>query len=268
MHVAPAAHGHLSLWSSDRCDVARREEAKRFATQWQPLSAPPSDHSSRNAVFVLPSHNLAYVANQKAGSRSILALLRKLGPVHIVWVPYRSVNISWKEPAAWQSYTRFTFVREPVATFLSGVKEAVGRHYHNFPTKCKTGTMRAAYLDVECGAEVLSPFLTDLLARRCIGTEAFHVWPQTMKLDLPLSRPLDFVGQVEHFEDDMQTLLRRINCSICNVTSLLGHANPAETNRDRCNNPIVFPEAALGQARTLICELLDSDYTCLGSACA
>ena len=87
-------------------------------------------------------------------------------------------------------------------------------------------------------------------------------------MDLPLSRPLDFVGQVEHFEDDMQVLLRQINCTRCNVTSLLEHKNPAGTNLDRCNNPIVFPEAALARARPFLCKLLDSDYTCLGAACA
>ena len=258
----------LRAWNSPECDVARREEAKRFAPQWQPLSAPPSLHSSHDNIFLLPSHRLAYVANQKAGSRSILALMRKLGPVHTVPVPYRSVNLSyWKEPAVWQSYTRFTFVREPMAAFLSGVKTVAHRHFRGGPTECTDGTTRAAYLDVKCGADVLSPFLADILARRCIGAQAYHVWPQTMKLDLPLSRPLDFVGQVEHFEEDMQALLRRINCTNCNVTSLLGHRNLASKMFDRCNNPIVFTEAVLTQARPIICQLLHSDYECLGAVC-
>ena len=259
--------GFASLWSSPRCVAARRKEAERFATQWQPLAAPPSWHSSHDHVFLLPSHHLAYVANQKAGSSSIRDLLRKLGPVYTKLVPYRSVDPSWSEPAAWQRFTRFTFVREPVATFLSGVSEVASRHYHAYPTLCNS-TTRPAYLDAKCGADVLSLFLTDLLARRCIGTQAYHVWPQTMKLDLPLSRPLDFVGRIEHFEEDMQALLRRVNGTTRNVLSLLGHRNSARTNLDRCNHPIVFSEAALGQARPIICELLHSDYECMGAACA
>ena len=121
----------------------------------------------------------------------------------------RPLQLTFEEPAAAMEtsdampearpdlppYLIFTFVRDPFLAFLSGAAEAVHRHRHGFRTGCPRP--KAACLSVPCRGDVLTPLVEDVRARRCIGTQAFHVWPQVLKLAVRLPRPFGFVGRVE-----------------------------------------------------------------------
>ena len=121
----------------------------------------------------------------------------------------RPLQLTFEEPAAAMEtsaampearpglppYLIFTFVRDPLLAFLSGAAEAVHRHRHGFRTGCPRP--KAACLSVPCRGDVLTPLVEDVRARRCIGTQAFHVWPQVLKLGVRLPRPFGFVGRVE-----------------------------------------------------------------------
>lgn len=120
----------------------------------------------------------------------------------------RPLQLTFEEPAAAMEtsdampearhlppYLIFTFVRDPLLAFLSGAAEAVHRHRHGFRTGCPRP--KAACLSVPCRGDVLTPLVEDVRARRCIGTQAFHVWPQVLKLAVRLPRPFGFVGRVE-----------------------------------------------------------------------
>jgi hypothetical protein len=96
------------------------------------------------------------------------------------------------------------------------------------------------------------------------------VWPQVMKLDvLPASRPFDFIGRVEHLQEDMDTLLGLLRV---NRTSSRIAINPSSHARDRCGKQISVPPQAKEAAVPLLCDLLRADFTCFGyptpSVCA
>ena len=240
------------------CNAARAAERARFASQWLPLQSTSGRHHDN--VFVSHALKAAYIANQKAGSRSILRMMERFGPRPVTTVPYHH----WASASSASSYSKyltFTFVCDPLRTFLSGASEVASRHYHGLRTLCRT---HGRYWTVPCGADVLGPLLDDVLSRRCIGQAAYHIWPQTVKLDVRLSRPIDFIGRLEHLEHDFGDLLRRLNRST-NISTLLTTSTAHEHGTDRCGRAVVINTSILAKGTSLratLCGLLASDYAC------
>ena len=263
---------------STTCAQARAFEASRFRSQWLPLvpgwprsvnGTGTSDyHYAFNNLFVSHALKAVYVANQKAGSRTIINLLEQYGTVHVYSIPYSETwqSRAWTWPAQLRSYLLFTFVRDPLQTFLSGVSEIAGRHFRQFPTACPTaGSRSPTFMSVKCGGNVLSPFFEDVRARRCIGTQAYHVWPQVAKLDVRVPWPLDFVGRVEWLEDDMARLLSLLQVAHADLSARLKRLNDNTTNLNRCGEVIHLETALVGRGtpmRAALCELLKADYAC------
>ena len=91
-------------------------------------------------------------------------------------------------------YTLFTFIREPVSCFLSGAAEVIQRafknatgHFKNVTRRINwgpwtTATPRYYSLADTCGRsdQLVRAFVSDVVARRNMGAEAFHVFPQVL----------------------------------------------------------------------------------------
>ena len=164
-----------------------------------------------------------------------------------------------------QGYTIFTFVREPMSIFMSGYAETVhrvtlwggARSVHSDAT---------AYTAINCNstaanASRFAAFIADILACRQMGYDTYHVWPQVTKLDvLPANRSFDFIGRVEHLQDDWVTLMRRLGAQPGVVSS----QNTASHNVDACGKQIAVPSEAKLAVLPLLCPMLRADYECLG----
>ena len=217
----------------DRCP-ARQAERDSFAARWQALLG-NADHScgferllhdACNGAWVSDALQVIYIENQKAASRSILSWMNAAGKVRLTLLPYHgSRRAASQERAANHcgpknassalphDYVVFTFVREPVASFVSAAFHLLYlfKTPNDYAT-CETSgesLRRAAWPCAESddGPRFLRNFILDVNASRSLGAEAFHVWPQMVKIDiLPENRSLDFVGRVEHFEEDFVRL--------------------------------------------------------------
>ena len=83
-----------------------------------------------------------------------------------------------------------------------------------------------------------------------------------MKLDvLPSGRSFDFIGRVEHLQEDMDTLLRSLRV---NRTSSRSAINPSTHARDTCGRQVAVPLPARQAALPVLCELLRADFICFG----
>ena len=217
----------------DRCP-ARQAERDSFAARWQTLLG-NADHScgfkgllhdACSGAWVSDALQVIYIENQKAASRSILSWMRAAGKVRLALLPYhgsrraasqeRAANHCGPKNASLalpHDYVIFTFVREPVASFVSAAFHLLYLFKTpNDNATCETSgesLRRAAWPCAESddGPRFLRNFILDVNASRSLGAEAFHVWPQMVKIDiLPENRSLDFVGRVEHFEEDFVRL--------------------------------------------------------------
>ena len=123
-----------------------------------------------------------------------------------------------------------------------------------------------AYTAVSCNstaanASRFAAFVADILACRQMGYDTYHIWPQVAKLDvLPANRSFDFIGRVEHLQDDWVTLMRRLGAKPGVVSS----QNPASHNVDACGKQIAVPSEAKLAVLPLLCPMLRADYECLG----
>ena len=105
----------------------------------------------------------------------------------------------------------FTFVREPIDTFLSGYRELASRLSLAADVAKVDGVrfMNTACTHKDSTAR-LSKFIAELREGALSDIEAFHVWPQALKIDaLPVGRSFDFIGRSEHLERDVAELFRR-----------------------------------------------------------
>ena len=87
----------------------------------------------------------------------------------------------------------FTFVREPITTFISGFLEVLCR-----PSKYEKGkkplgsSLTMPRDDVHA---VLAQYLRDVAAGAYLGGASMHTWPQSYRIDTSVT--LDFIGKAE-----------------------------------------------------------------------
>lgn len=176
----------------------------------------------------------------------------------------------------------FTFVREPYAGFLSAYREITFRwamsrwlpdlhlspNTTSGPRASETG--RIGCRTAAQSARRLAAFVRDLEGFKDLGSQVYHAWPQMIKtlVRTPLGRstpPLDFVGRVEHFVDDMLELLASVG--VTNVTREVMEEfrrNSKEVHRGRCVQKDL--EATLhvpAPTRAAIESYLHADRVCL-----
>ena len=204
-------------------------------------------HSFCNQAWVFPKLRAVYVENQKAASRSILDVFMSLdskGRQKAFYVPYTgypSNQCAQELPRALFNFTVFTFVRRPLECFSSGYAETMGRVVAD-PTKARWGGRGAPdYYALPCNASdrYLTTFVADVLAKRPLGWPTFHIFPQAVKVGVHLGfeKGFDFIGMVEHLEEHLGMLLKRLHVphATNTVQRSLQHLNRATGNQDRCH---------------------------------
>ena len=248
--------------ASASCVVALRHERRsHFESRWRQTMraacAPcPFWHDARNQLWRFAGRNgtdngAFYVENQKVASRTLLDWLpaalghvppeqasgRELGR-NPIWARYRGYPTFYKklssstlmEPemdalAAEGRAFFLSFVRDPIAGFLSGFQEVTERWraadhgrsntslvamQHRFG---RNASLWPTSYAVPCASvqHRVDTFVDDILHARALGGAAYHEWPQAMKLDvLPDGRSFDFLWKLERFEEGMGRLLERL----------------------------------------------------------
>ena len=277
MHGTATAASLELAYQQPACAAARRFERSRFASLWQTLltrmRSAASLHATHEHVAISKALRAAYVYNPKAAHQSVQAMFERASRQRLKTTPL---------PLAVEVYNRsdasklldevdvvFTFVRDPVSTFLSGYAEAVHRRDGAWGSARSAVGPNTTFGTVDCNgsdanATRFAAFLEDVLRCRRLNYDAYHVWPQVVKLDvLPDGRSFDFIGRVEHLRDDMDRLLRLLGV---NRSSAVAGINPASHNQDRCGRQIGVPDRARRAALPLLCDLLRADFICFGYA--
>jgi len=208
-HPHPAHH-HAAATATPMCSRAMAVARRAWVSRWKHIARP--HRRNWNNVWLTNDGALAYVENQKAASRT---LLKAIGPYKRGWVaPYRATIATDAVHAAdtnlmmaLANRTVFTFVRDPIVTFLSGADEVFLRwtnsSVHEFGRKASRWPKSFA---VPCSRR-RDAIVEDVQDARSLGKEAFHIFPQALKTDvLPPGRRFDFVGRVERLTEDIEAL--------------------------------------------------------------
>lgn len=133
-------------------------------------------------------YNFIYLAVPKTGSRSIQEYLQKYGIRSAKgWDPnhdtYEIVKKKLGEEKC-KKYFKFSFFRNPWSMLISAF--FFNKHRHNFPTG-KNGVIE--WLNYYRGGDPYVPYIFD---------ENDHVI-------------LDFIGKIEHLQEDFKTICNKIN---------------------------------------------------------
>ncbi len=246
--------------------------ARLNLTAWREVSWPPLPMRSSAEVLDLSRLHTYYVRNPKAASETLMLwLVRGLGAARPrrkhLHVPYR--------PSA-RDHRYFTFVREPIDAALAGYAELSRRSLFSLSqasrarqhgwTNVTAGAREQArvvravpYLRIPCSraADRLRSFLDGVEHGRPLGDQAYHVYPQAMKL--AAAPRLDFIGRVEHFSDDWAALLEWLN-----ATGRLARRRRRPIRHTTKRDPCAIAADQL-DAPTLrrLCSLYAADYACL-----
>lgn len=227
-------------------------------------------------ILHAPNLRLVYVRNPKAASSSVVQVLRHLDPDanqrRERWVDY-AWRKQWRARAPPKATFYFTFVREPIASFLSAYREVSLRWLKlrtNRPTVTRgPGASEAYGLDcVRSPTQRLAAFVRDVVSFNDLGYQAYHAWPQTVKIFVraPAGRPtLDFVGRVEHFADDMLELLASVgvtNATRAELDEIRQNADKAHKSRCTAADREAT-EHVDSRTRAAIAAYVHADCVCL-----
>lgn len=195
------------------------------------LRGDPGHPASRTEVIVCPGAKVAFIHVYKAAGTTIIATLHDLcqsinsqarllcgGYDEFPWPVLEGDKQMWCDQTldeAWptiKDYSWFTFVREPVDRFASGVFENAYRAKKNNYTTCVTGPNYNGpnNLDVE-GDELAEAVLRNCLHNLPPFTYDPHLKPQLdylLESDNATVLPqLDYIGHVERIADDWSALV-------------------------------------------------------------
>ena len=281
--VTPSTVEPLAAVRSDECRASMKFEGTRYASMWKPtvgLKKDHEDHGSRNQVWYSYKFKLAFVENQKAGTRTLIHTLRRLFPDE--W-KYLTTYYMANEPESEgpkeslfddQNMTIFTFVREPFTAFRSAYEEIS----HRDPPRLRKQAAGNTYSQVPCdkASKRMAYFVDDLLNARSIGRDAFHAWPQTVKTsNVPR---LDFIGRVETMESDLRDLVSMVYARLGrkvgeNVKVEAPRLNPRTQKLKEgkshmvgkeCSQFTLYMNVSTETTRRICDEVLAADYTCFG----
>jgi len=272
-----------------RCvEIQTKDRVTSFPTFWHALNMPAgwNGHHKFNQAWISDKHQFVYIENQKAGSRTILSILFSIDShLRAFMLPYRGHNFSeWDgmgnetrdmpvqgmhvKPFYFtffpSNYTTFTFVRNPLRSFASGAAEIIRRSFM-FDLTISHLPHSPSWISLGCNKSTAHltalAFMHDLLSANSLGTEAFHIWPQMLKLDVLLpNQHFDFVGRVEFLQQDLDTLFHMLHVQ----RALVGRRN-SHANVDACYaSNLVYDEVVSSPGLLLrFCDLYRADYSCL-----
>ena len=239
--------------------------------------------TSRNWVQqdgALYNGTILYVRNQKVGSEMIMSSARHspLGPQkpldYAGRFPRGDVpSLSYATPAALPAdFFVFSIVGEPGTVAAKAYLEISRRRTR--PQKLEP-TVEAdgglgAYRGIPCDAAGATrrfrTFLEELANGTDLGREAFHAWPQALKLAVVAprgGRRFDALGRLERVGEDL-----------AEVRAAVGAASPPGHDRHVLGRhhhttaglACARPDLGDGDVRRLLCDLYAADYACFGYA--
>lgn len=217
--------------------------------------------------FIDHGNKLVYVENPKAASRSIL---ESMGTAHIAgihvacsvpkphlaialpcyksWIPHIFVFSKWRlshetrdyvTKHETEHYTFFTFVRNPFDRLVSGyTNKIISNTPIKPPARANVSTWHE-FLELTDNEDPHSPRVFARFVKKYIATYStneldVHFKPQHILTEDNVNRPLDFVGHLEHFDEDWQYLAQRFSLPQRTVThaNQTTHRNTYETYFD------------------------------------
>ena len=108
-------------------------------------------------------------------------------------------------------------------------------------------------------------FVDDVIHGRSLGVNAYHVWPQALKLDvLPEGRSFDLVWHIERFEEGAAQLLELLGRKAALHRSLgIAHESSATAISRVCGGKLSVVNLT-DSTVVKLCRLLRVDYACFG----
>jgi hypothetical protein len=279
--VFPSSVNPLAARSSSACEAYMKQEEARYTTVWRPTIGSKTDHEdhgNRNQLWLSEKFQLAFVENQKAGTRTLIHTLRRLFPSDWKYVTTKYFGGHGDESMSQllnnRSMTIFTFVREPFSAFKSAYEEIS----HRDPPQRNRNAKHNTYSLVPCeqGSKRIAYFVDDLLRAQSIGRDAFHAWPQTVKTsNVPR---LDFIGRVETMEADLRDLVALVYAKLGremgeHVQVQAPRLNPrtqklregkAHMVGKECSQYTLNANITADTTRRICDEVLAADYVCFG----
>ena len=273
----------LEAYRSAECFAAMKHEVGRYTDVWKHTvgTQRSHEHGTRNQVWISRKFKVAFIENQKAGTRTLIHTLRRLFPDEWTYVTTKyMLSELTNDPEhggqifADTNITIFTFVREPFSAFKSAYEEIS----HRDPPHLNRKVHANSYSQVPCdqASKRISYFVDDLLHARAIGRDAFHAWPQIVKTS---NTPrLDFIGRVENMESDLRDLMTLVYGKLGRVS---GHQVQIEVPRlnprtqklregkshmvgKECSQFTLYTNISIETTKAICQKILSADYACFG----
>jgi len=258
------------------CDVSQFANAPGVA----PISGAPSFHATSDTeVFVCPAARLAFIHIFKCAGTTLIASMHDLCratygdegfcvTTGAPWVcrggPTRTMEEEW---ANIQSYTWFTFVREPVSKFESGIFELARR---NGP--CVLGAGATSEGD-QLALDVLDSCVLSTERREEVDPHLRPSINYLLEPDGSVTPLLAYVGRVETFVDDWPALVTKFFDATkgAQVRELILndqlHERDSEGEIYSSDCPPKFNlEIASESAKAKVAQAFRADEVCLGYA--
>ena len=172
-------------------------------------------------------------------------------------------------PVSCQSHVFFTFVREPISTFIAGWQQVMCFQKRNV-VKLKLDVGNHSLKDsgretppvwVD-SARQFRVFLDDFLHYRALGPAATHVYPQADKVDaLPMGCKFSFIGNLETLRESMIALFPAIGAKT-SPRHLPPHGHKAEDEECKVRMKKTFKYGP--EEIRMLCRALYADFICFG----
>ena len=249
--------------------------------------------SQDGIIGTLPSSaTITYIRNQKAGSEVLFHAISNRTTFNFTStrkcyvgstsVPKRRVGPNQHDPCFANAAERgesllFTVVRDPIETALSAYLELRFRARYR---DSKAGRVEFERLfanrnekgDKSCNAAPNEPDATnDFLAYldavergAALGREAFHAWPQALKIDRLQAdnRRFDAIGRLENLWEDIAALRKAV---LRNQASRAGFSSSLEQHRHSHSTASCGAvDLSDGRVTETLCRIYRVDYTCFG----
>ena len=280
------------------------------ATRWRSICSGAPGHSKlfdaelcggggqiyRTGVTTATGKAITYVRNQKAASQLLTYELSSL--FGLAGPPRHGVQLARKAPANASTFV-FSFVRDPLDTALDAYLEL--RHLATLRSPSYRAAMAravgAAEISSSNHALVIPPcrspadatrqfrlFLEALKRGDALGGDAYHAFPQALKLDhmgvrsttstgrLGTSGSIDqgsassvrmqgydAIGHVESMEADLQGMRKMLGLQVANLSKALQSSR--HSHRHEACAQVDKKDARIA---TLVCDLYAADYACFG----
>ena len=239
--------------------------------------------TSRNWVQqdgALFNGTILYVRNQKVGSDMIMSSARHspLGPEkplsYAGRFPRGAVpSLAYAAPARLpDDFFVFSIVGDPATVAAKAYLEISRRrtrpqkYERDVEVRGGLGAYRRIPCDAASATARFRTFLEELANGTDLGPEAFHAWPQALKLAVvaprgPEGRRFDALGRLEHIAEDFG----EVRAAVGVVAP--GHDRHGVLGRHHHTTaglPCARPDLADDGVRRLLCDLYAADFACFG----